>query len=242
MEEKISKNMQDAWDDDEDEQVDESKLWQEANEADFSSVLRPTHVAPPDVYSTLEEAEALQEQFMNELSGPHIGSYRFFNSIQAQVEANLDLAQSDREELSHLERSIIELDANRYQFELVTLHRLRLQKITAHVTQISSDDKFAQRLSLPEQEFATKYSHLRDGYMMDTVLGKLPNEEFHHLNVQDERSIFPKVDDLHHWVVFRAKRDLGEIFPNQFVAKDQTFACPYSLIQNSLEQGDVVLL
>ena len=221
----------------------EEELWKEVQQ----SITKKLEVLPQD--QVFEEFEDLEEdvhdlsiRLLNENASPDLMPYRAYENLKNKIEEQRERAFD--ENLDGLERAILEMDSNRIYFELVSYNRLRFQKICKFPYYTLRER--GKHMSLVEKEFGQEYLSFRNDYLMENVLKFLP-EDFQSLETQymlepvGEVDIFPK-PDRKVFVIFRALKNLGEIYPGQYIHAGQTFACPYEEIEPLLLTGDVILI
>jgi len=178
----------------------------------------------------------LEEVLLNEMACPELLPYRLFETLKEKSKEQLDKALSA--EGDTLEKMIYEMDSNRIEFELVSLNRIRLQKISKYPRYFLLTQ--APRMSNEEVAFAESFIKLRRDYISEAFLDKMP-ESFQDMEFQDNNETYPQPNPRT-FVIFRANKDLGQLYPGEMVMKNQTYACPYSMIQQHVLDGDVQLL
>lgn len=231
---------------------DDAKLWEEVGrEFDYEAKLNLD--ADVDGDASALKYEKLSQLVQNEIISPDLLPSQLFDHLKVkvdQVKSDLfDCEADDEDEKNPLERTILEMDAKRWEYELVLLNRTRIQKIAKYASYFLKHR--TGEMSIVERDFAEEYSKLRQDYMQAACLSHLPLQS---RDLEEQRmggsidllqDLYAQPDFSKH-VVFRALKDLGsEVFPgseDKIVLEDTTWTCPYEDIKRFVDEGDVLLM
>ncbi len=137
---------------------------------------------------------------MNELISPDLLPFQMFEELKIAIQTRLDeIAQVE----NPIERSLLEMDVNRWEFELVLLNRTRIQKVSKFPQFFLKQQ--AESLSIVEEEFAHQFSTLRRQYLIKAA--GLEQEDF---DLLDENYPMPNMNE---YVLFRTKNKMVEQLP-----------------------------
>ena len=186
------------------------------------------------------DAQDLSHMLLSEINAPDLMPYRLFERLKGRTRAAMDMALSNDSSLSALEKAICEMDANRFEFELVNMNRTRLKKIAKYSTYFLRNDM--DRMSHEEIDFARQHEQLLESHFRSSFLDRLP-VEFSDLRNQNEEEVYPK-PDLRSFVIFNSPEiALGQLVPGEEgVGIGQTFAGPYNLVKEHLLRNEVNLV
>ncbi|CAN6468989.1 unnamed protein product [Victoria cruziana] len=133
----------------------------------------PASSASPSSYSGLE---MLKRAWRNEKAAPEILQYEeeLVETFHEQVRSREDIIDNySGGGTEDLMLSLFRMDLDRTLFILRSYLRIRLQKIEKHVLHICKSDLW-NRLSKPEQNFATRCTDVLEKHLEQSVLRKLP--------------------------------------------------------------------
>ncbi|KAH9257322.1 hypothetical protein BASA81_004479 [Batrachochytrium salamandrivorans] len=218
---------------------DDSQLWQEVEEEFVVDAASSPFGEEHDKYKQL--ALLLQ----NELAAPDLLPSRLFHELKERIDG-IKSELFDKQDA--LERAILEMDLKRWEYELVSLNRARIQKLAKYPSYFL--DHQESRMSLVEREFAEEFRTLRNGYMNSVLLAHLPVqlqqlEQQPMPNGQVQHQLYAQ-PEMHKFVMFRALRDLpDQVFAtsgDSTVTANSSWSCPYSEIRDHVANGDALLL